>query len=181
MILSSTDNVIKRGEALGFDVGGTVKGYASDPARTNRDCQSSKVMADFFDWTMQLRRKADICFERDKSPAELIDVVENESAARRMQTSGVGRAGHGVGFETTEYSSLAALEGILFRPGMDFACNLNFSKQFGFIIAENNWVVTETGAESLSGLMADLQMRTIRNTIHRPESDSAGPFHSEEV
>ena len=161
MILSPTDKVIRKGEALGFDVGVTVKGYASDLARTYCVGQPSDELAEFYDWMMQLRRKADSCLAPGRTPAELINVVEQEIHARGMQTSGVGRVGHGVGFETTEYPSLAAFEDITFRPGMVFACNPNFSNQFGFINAEDNWVITETGAELLSDPMADLQIRAI--------------------
>jgi len=161
MILSPTDKVIKKGEALGFDVGVTVKGYTSDLARTFCVGEPSEEMAEFYEWMMTLRRKTDACLAPGKTPAELIDVVEQELAARGIQTSGVGRVGHGVGFETTEYPSLAAFEEITFQPGMVFACNPNFSNHFGFINAEDNWVITETGADLLSDPMADLQMRAI--------------------
>ena len=161
MILSPTDKVIGTGEALGFDVGVTVKGYASDLARTYCVGQPSDELAEFYGWMMQLRRKADACLAPGKTPAELIDVVEQELAARGMRTSGVGRVGHGVGFETTEYPSLAAFEQIEFQPGMVFACNPNFSNQLGFINAEDNWVITESGADLLSDPMADLQIRAI--------------------
>lgn len=161
MILSPTDKVIQKGEALGFDVGVTIKGYTSDLARTFCLGEPSDEMAEFYEWMMTLRRKADACLTPGKTPAELIDVVEQELAARGIQTSGVGRVGHGVGFETTEYPSLAAFEDITFQPGMVFACNPNFSNHFGFINAEDNWVITETGADLLSDPMADMQMRAI--------------------
>ena len=161
MILSPTDKVIRKGEALGFDVGITCRGYASDLARTYCMGQPSDEMAEFYDWMMMVRRKADACLAPGKSPAELIAVVEQELAARNMKTSGVGRVGHGVGFETTEYPSLAAFEDITFQPGMVFACNPNFSNEFGFINAEDNWVITPTGADLLSDPMADLHMRAI--------------------
>ena len=161
MILSPTDRKLNDGEALGFDVGVTVKGYASDLARTFCVGKPSSEMAEFYEWMMTLRRKTDACLAPGKTPAELIDVVEQELAARGIRTSGVGRVGHGVGFETTEYPSLAAFEEITFRPGMVFACNPNFSNHFGFINAEDNWVITDSGADLLSDPMADLQMRAI--------------------
>ena len=161
MILSPTDKVIKTGEVLGFDVGVTYRGYASDLARTFVVGEPSEEIAEFYDWMMMVRRKADDCLRPGKSPAELIDVVNQELAARGMKTSGVGRVGHGVGLETTEYPSLAAFEDIVFEPGMVFACNPNFSNHLGFINAEDNWVITSDGAELLSDPMADLHIRSI--------------------
>lgn len=161
MILSPTDKPIREGEALGFDVGVTIKGYTSDLARTFCVGAPSAEMAEFYEWMMTLRRKADACLAPGKTPAELMAVVDDALAARGLKTSGVGRVGHGVGFETTEYPSLAAFEDITFAPGMVFACNPNFSNAFGFINAEDNWVITDTGAELLSDPMADLTMRAI--------------------
>lgn len=161
MILSPTDRKIKEGEALGFDVGITHRGYTSDLARTFVVGKPSNALAEFYDWMMDVRRKADACLAPGKSPAELIDVVNQELAAAGMQTSGVGRVGHEVGFETTEFPSLAVFEDIVFQPGMVFACNPNFSNHFGFINAEDNWVITETGADLLSDPMADLHIRSI--------------------
>lgn len=161
MILSPTDRRIVEGEALGFDVGITYRGYTSDLARTFVVGKPSDDLAAFYDWMMSVRRKADACLVPGKSPRELIEVVNDELAAAGMQTSGVGRVGHGVGFETTEYPSLAAFEEIVFEPGMVFACNPNFSNHHGFINAEDNWVITETGADLLSDPMADMHIRSI--------------------
>jgi len=161
MILLPTDKPIKQGEALGFDVGITYKGYCSDLARTFCVGQPSAELDEFYAWMMELRRAADNCLRAGKTPAGLIDVVNQTLAERGMKTAGVGRVGHGVGVETTEYPSLAAFEDITFEKGMVFACNPNFANEFGFINAEDNWAITEGDPDLLSDPMAELRIPVI--------------------
>ena len=161
MILLPTEKPIKQGEALGFDVGITYKGYCSDLARTFCVGQPSAELDEFYAWMMELRRAADNCLRAGKTPAGLIDVVNQTLAERGMKTAGVGRVGHGVGVETTEYPSLAAFEDITFEKGMVFACNPNFANKFGFINAEDNWAITEGDPDLLSDPMAELRIPVI--------------------
>jgi Xaa-Pro aminopeptidase len=67
---------------------------------------------------------------------------------------GVGRIGHGVGLETTEYPSLAMDEDVVFERGMVFACNPNFMRPFGFFNAEDNWVIGDGPPDLLSNPIA---------------------------
>lgn len=161
MILLPTDKPIKQGEALGFDVGITYKGYCSDLARTFCVGQPSAELDEFYAWMMELRRAADNCLRAGQTPAGLIDVVNQTLAERGMKTAGVGRVGHGVGVETTEYPSLAAFEDITFEKGMVFACNPNFANEFGFINAEDNWAITDGDPDLLSDPMAELRIPVI--------------------
>ena len=73
-----------------------------------------------------------------------------ELGRRNMQTQKVGRIGHGVGLESTEYPSLALGESIVLEPGMIFACNPNYVTSFGFFNSEENLVITPTGNGILS-------------------------------
>lgn len=161
MILSPTDKVIEEGVALGFDVGITYKGYCSDLARTFCVGKPSAELDEFYAWMMELRRASDNCLRAGKTPAELIDVVQQTMDARGMTGSGVGRVGHGVGVETTEYPSLAAFEDIVFEKGMVFACNPNFANEFGFINAEDNWAITDGDPDLLSAPMSELRIPVI--------------------
>jgi Xaa-Pro aminopeptidase len=62
----------------------------------------------------------------------------------------VGRIGHGVGIESTEYPSVALGETTPMEEGMIFACNPNFVTEHGFFNNEENLVVTSDGFEILS-------------------------------
>jgi Xaa-Pro aminopeptidase len=91
----------------------------------------------------------------------VIEVVDKYLAERGLKTMGVGRVGHGVGIETTEYPSLAAFEDITFEVGNVFACNPNFSNELGFINAEDNWAVTTGEPDLLSAPVAEWEIPVI--------------------
>ena len=152
--LLPTDRVVRKGDALGFDVGVSYRGYCCDIARTASVGRPSAELAEFYQWMMALRRECDGQLIPGNSPADVVAVCDRYLAARKMKTTGVGRVGHGVGVETTEYPSLAAFEKVTFRPGMVFACNPNFANHLGFINAEDNWAVTDGAPDLLSAPMA---------------------------
>ena len=161
IVLLPTDRVIQKGETLGFDVGVSYKGYWSDLARTASVGKPSEELSEFYNWAMQLRHDCNMQLTAGNTPADVIAVVDKYLAERGLKTMGVGRVGHGVGIETTEYPSLAAFEDITFEVGNVFACNPNFSNHLGFINAEDNWAVTEGEPDLLSAPVADWDIPVI--------------------
>lgn len=154
IVLLPTDRVLQKGETVGFDVGVSYKGYCSDLARTASIGPPSEELSEFYSWMMDLRHACNEQLRPGLTPADLIAVCDAKLAQRGMKTMGVGRVGHGVGVETTEYPSLAAFEQVVFEPGMVFACNPNFANHLGFINAEDNWVITPDGRDLLSAPVA---------------------------
>ena len=155
IVLLPTDRVISKGETLGFDVGVSYRGYWSDLARTASVGPPSDELAEFYRWTMALRHDSSQQLRAGNRPADVIAVVDRYLSERGLKTMGVGRVGHGVGIETTEYPSLAAFEDITFETGNVFACNPNFSNHLGFINAEDNWAVTRNDPDLLSAPAAE--------------------------
>ena len=155
IVLLPTDRVIQVGETIGFDVGVSYRGYWSDVARTASVGRPSAELEDFYGWMMELRHACDGQLQPGGSPAGVIATCNEFLNARGMNTMGVGRIGHGVGIETTEYPSLAAFETIRFEEGMVFACNPNFANHLGFINAEDNWAIGADGPELLSAPIAE--------------------------
>ena len=88
-------------------------------------------------------------------------MVDEYLGQRGMKTMGVGRVGHGVGVETTEYPSLASFEDIKFESGMVFACNPNFANHLGFINAEDNWAITGDEPDLLSAPVAESRIPVV--------------------
>ncbi len=155
IVLLPTDRTIRKGETLGFDVGVSFRGYWSDLARTASVGTPSGELSGFYRWMMQLRHDCNRQLRAGNRPADVIRIVDGYLADRGLETMGVGRVGHGVGIETTEYPSLAAFEDITFEAGNVFACNPNFSNHLGFINAEDNWAVTEGDPDLLSAPAAE--------------------------
>ena len=155
IVLLPTDRVIRKGETLGFDVGISWRGYWSDLARTASVGPPTPELAEFYAWMMQLRQECSRQLVPGNRPADVIRVVDRYLGERGLETMGVGRVGHGVGLETTEYPSLAAFEEVTFETGNVFACNPNFSNHLGFLNAEDNWAVTADAPELLSAPAAE--------------------------
>ena len=161
IVLLPTDRVVQEGETLGFDVGISYRGYWSDLARTASVGEPSEDLAEFYNWMMRLRHDCDRQLTAGNRPADVIRVVDGYLEKRGLKTMGVGRVGHGVGVETTEYPSLAAFEDITFEVGNVFACNPNFSNHLGFINAEDNWAVTTGEPDLLSAPAADWEIPVV--------------------
>ena len=155
IVLLPTDRKVQAGETVGFDVGVSYRGYWSDLARTASVGPPSEELDEFYGWMMELRRACEGRLRPGGSPADVIGTCDRMLSDRGMNTMGVGRIGHGVGIETTEYPSLAAFEDIRFEEGMVFACNPNFANHLGFINAEDNWAIGGDGPELLSVPIAE--------------------------
>ena len=161
IVLLPTDRVIRKGETLGFDVGVSYRGYWSDLARTASVGAPSGELSEFYGWMMRLRHDCNQQLRAGNRPADVIRVVDAYLAERGLETMGVGRVGHGVGIETTEYPSLAAFEDVTFEAGNVFACNPNFSNHLGFINAEDNWAVTDGDPDLLSAPAAEWEIPVV--------------------
>ena len=161
IVLLPTDRVISKGETLGFDVGVCYRGYWSDLARTASVGAPSGELAEFYGWMMQLRHDCNQQLRAGNCPADVVGVVDRYLKERGLKTTGVGRVGHGVGIETTEYPSLAAFEEITFEVGNVFACNPNFSNHLGFINAEDNWAITDGDPDLLSAPVAEWEIPVV--------------------
>ena len=161
IVLLPTNRVVQRGETLGFDVGVSYKGYWSDLARTASVGPPSEELKEFYGWMMHLRHDCNMQLTAGNTPADVIAVVDKHLSDRGLNTMGVGRVGHGVGVETTEYPSLAAFENFTFQVGNVFACNPNFSNHLGFINAEDNWAVQEGKPDLLSAPAADWEIPVV--------------------
>ncbi|MXY34643.1 MAG: aminopeptidase P family protein [Boseongicola sp. SB0664_bin_43] len=161
IVLLPTDRVVQQGETLGFDVGVSFRGYWSDLARTASVGEPSEELAEFYNWMMRLRHDCNMQLTVGNRPADVIRVVDGYLEERGLKTMGVGRVGHGVGVETTEYPSLATFEDVTFEVGNVFACNPNFSNHLGFINAEDNWAVTTGEPDLLSAPAADWEIPVV--------------------
>lgn len=148
--LLPTQRRIAAGETVSLDVGIEYRGYCADIARTASVGVPSAALSEFYSWMMELREDCNRNLQAGKRPADVVEACNRGLVKRGIKTMGVGRIGHGVGIETTEYPSLASFENIVFEDGMVFACNPNFVNELGFINCEDNWVISGDEPDLLS-------------------------------
>lgn len=157
----ATDRVLTRGDMLSLDSGVEYHGYCSDIARCASVGPPTEEVAEFYAWMMETRRRCSDQLRAGNSPADVVAPCTEAIAERGLETLGVGRIGHGVGLQSTEYPSLAKDEPVLLEPGMVFACNPNFIRPFGFVNSEDEWLVTEDAPELLSPPVAAPELAVI--------------------
>lgn len=159
--LLPTPRKVQQGDLLGLDYGVKFRGYCSDIARTASVGKPSSEVASFYRWVMDVRHKSERFLRAGNTPNHVVTACREAIAERGLETMGVGRIGHGVGLATTEYPSLSLEEDVVFEPGMTFACNPNFVRPFGFVNAEDNWVITDGDPDLLSAPIAPDEITVI--------------------
>jgi Xaa-Pro aminopeptidase len=156
-----TPRRLEVGDTLTVDTGAQLRGYASDVCRTVVIGKASQKQKDMYRFVIDLNH---VCYEAIRPGNTCADVVrkcmaEVERVGRKTQA--VGRIGHGVGCETTEYPSLSLLDEVEIVPNMVFACNPNFVTDHGFFNSEENLVVTKSAPQFLSEPIAPSQLRVV--------------------
>lgn len=158
MVAIATDRKLRDGGLLTLDLGIEYRGYCSDIARSASIGDPSETMNDFYTWMLDLR---DRCVDRLRVGGTAEDVIAtcNEGIAEKgLSILQAGRIGHGVGLESTEFPSLGSGAGkawpgddeTTFQPGMVFACNPSFTRDFGWMNIEDEWLITSDGPQLLS-------------------------------
>jgi Xaa-Pro aminopeptidase len=145
-----TKRIIQNGETFCVDIGVSYKGYCSDVARTASVGYASDELKEFYLWLNELRHQCEMKLKPGIKPAEIMELCRSSMEKRGIVKADVGRIGHGIGLDSTEYPSIATFEDLTLEPGMIIACNPNFINEFGFINIEDNLLITEDSVERLS-------------------------------
>jgi len=156
-----TPRPLEVGDTLTVDCSASVKGYYSDIARTSVIGKATEEQKAMYRMVIELNHR---CYE-ELRPGNVCEDVnlrcQRELQKLGRQTQAVGRIGHGVGCDPAEYPSLAVGEKLPLEPGMVFACNPNFTTDFGFFNVEENLVVTESGPEMLVDPEGPAELRVL--------------------
>jgi Xaa-Pro aminopeptidase len=153
-----TERPIEVGDTLTIDTSWQVKGYHCDVARTGVIGRASQAQKDQYAFGMELNYKCYQAIKPDNTCEDVALTCLHELERLGRKTQGVGRIGHGVGSDGTEFPSLAVGEKVAFEPGMVMACNPNFVTEFGFFNMEETLVVTETGYDFLPDPISSLEL-----------------------
>ena len=162
-IAPPTNYKLQIGDTFGIDAGVQFHGYASDICRCASVGEPSDKVAEFYSWMMSLRQSCVDLLRVGNKPIDLLKICGEIVEQRGLELNSVGRIGHGVGLQSTEFPSLARDEDIIFKPGMVFACNPNFIQDFGWLNSEDEWVITDGIAELLSAPIAQNELPIIRS------------------
>ncbi len=160
-ITCATPRQIRRGETLTLDTGVEVAGYCSDVTRMAVVGPPSLAQRDLYRFMLEVQQACIDAFKPGVSCHDIMTVCQQALQRAGRTTQKVGRIGHGVGLESTEYPSLAWGEMVPLEPGMVFACNPNYVTSIGYFNSEENLVVTETGSRILSQPAAPAELPVI--------------------
>ncbi len=151
IIMGPTDRQLNEGDMLIIDTGAVYDGYFSDFNRNFSFGRPSEVTLQAY---QTVYKATDAGFKAARPGATTTDVYN--AMWPIMETAGaiennVGRMGHGLGIQLTEWPSITATDQtplvpgmvITLEPGMEFAPGKS-------MVHEENLVIRETGAEYLS-------------------------------
>ncbi len=151
IIMGPTDRVICKGDLLIIDVGAVYDGYFSDFDRNFAFGRPSDATLKAYD---VVYAATDAGFNAAKPGATTTDIYNAMWAV--MEAGGalgndVGRLGHGLGIELTEWPSNTATDNTPLVPGMVMTLEPGMMYAPGkSMVHEENLVITESGAEYLS-------------------------------
>ncbi len=153
----NSDRIVRKGDALMFDIGGTYQGYHADFTRTFSIGQP----AEDFKTVYNIVLEAHLAGVRAAKPGE--KACDVDCAAREViQRAGYGsffthRLGHGIGLDVHEPPFISAISPLSLEPGNVFSCEpgIYLPGRFGIRI-EDLLVMGENGIQSLNTLSKEL-------------------------
>lgn len=151
IIMGPTDRVLKHGDVLIIDTGAVYDGYFCDFDRNFAFGRPSDETLRAYD---VVYRATDAGFEAARPGATTTDIFHAMWTV--MEAGGalgndVGRLGHGLGIELTEWPSNTASDRTPLVPGMVITLEPGMTYSSGKqMVHEENIVITEDGAEYLS-------------------------------
>jgi Xaa-Pro dipeptidase len=152
-----TERTLARGDLLIIDWGAVYEGYISDLTRTFAIGEIDNELQLIYQ-AVQAANAAGRAAARPQIPAGEVD----RAARKEIEQAGYGkffihRTGHGIGMEGHEGPYIYAENELILAPGMTFTVEPGiYLPGRGGVRIEDNLVITETGAESLSDYPREL-------------------------
>jgi Xaa-Pro aminopeptidase len=151
IISPPTGRTLQAGDVLMFDTGSVFDGYFCDFDRNFAVSSASDATRRAHDL---LYRATEAGFQAARSGATAADIFKTmwrELEAGGAAGSDVGRLGHGLGVQLTEWPSLTGFDQTVLQPGMVITLEPGLSIAPGqMMVHEENIVIREDGAELLT-------------------------------
>lgn len=145
-----TDRRLTPGDLLWADTGVSRNGYWADYTRTLSIGRPSEAHRRFYAIAYEATR-AMLDAARPSVPiAELMRVCRRVFAREGLELGAATRVGHGIGADLAEPPSIVDTNETPLEAGMTLAIEPAVARDDGFLGVEENFVVTERGAELLS-------------------------------
>ncbi|QPC84722.1 aminopeptidase P family protein [Phototrophicus methaneseepsis] len=151
------DRVLGEDEFLLIDYGGTMDEYPADITRTFCLGTPSDEMRKIYGAVLQ----ANLAAQAAAKPGIACSAVD-KAARDVIEAAGYGeyfihRTGHGLGLEGHEWPNIASNNDMLLEPGMVFTIEPGiYIPEIGGVRIEDNMLITEDGAESLTSYPREL-------------------------
>jgi Xaa-Pro dipeptidase len=150
---------LETGEFLLIDFGARINGYPADITRTFCAGTPSGVMQAIYEAVRQANQAA-----RELAAPGVTCGAVDAAARDVIKQAGYGadfthRTGHGLGLDVHELPQIAAENDSVLQPGMVFTIEPGiYIEGVGGVRIEDNVLITENGAESLTSFPRELQL-----------------------
>ena len=135
------DRLLSEGQILMLDTGATLNGYFCD---FDRNYAVGKPTASAQRAYTKLYRATDAAMEMARPGARACDLFAAMAKSMDTQNSDVGRFGHGLGMQLTEWPSLAAWDETIIRENMVLTLEPSIDVDGGGImVTEENILITD--------------------------------------
>jgi Xaa-Pro dipeptidase len=155
------DRAIERGDLLMFDTGSTWDGYWSDFDRYFAFGSATEDAHRAYRTVWEATEAGLAFIEPGVTTSELWAVMAGVITAAGAEESDVGRLGHGVGSQLTEWPSITPDDGTLIRPGMVLTLEPGMTWAPGKTMVHEEEVVVESDGPRLLTLRAPSELPII--------------------
>jgi Xaa-Pro dipeptidase len=153
-----SDHIVQPGELLLFDWGASYEGYASDITRTFAVGEVDPDFHAIADIVMRANRKGFMAAMPEVTTGSIDDATREVISQAGYGDYFFHRTGHGLGMEGHETPYIFSENSVVLQSGMVFTIEPGiYLSGKGGVRIEDDVVITENGAESLTDLPRELQ------------------------
>jgi Xaa-Pro aminopeptidase len=155
-ILPQPDEPLEEGDTVFLDIGATVGGYHSDYNRMATVGEPSDTQRERCGTIAEITQTLVETIEPDATPADVVEKCFDEFDRRDLEgppgTASPTKIGHSIGLTLSEAPQVTGYDRTPLEPGMVLCLEPALIADDGIYITEEIAVVTEDGAEVISGV-----------------------------